>query len=148
LEPLYIFHDIVGLLQKRPEMYLGHPTASSAQLASLIVGDCLVLNQTDIRVRKLGLWTVVSAKEDWTKLGPGSELARQELFSRLINLPEAGLEETRHEIYLTAYCTDVNFIFQESTAMIDILKGSVLPKELYQSLELEDFHLAFRISRE
>jgi len=143
MDPLVVFSDIVGMLRKKPQMYLGHDKATAAQLAAMLVGDALVLGEREVQVRQLEQgWTAVSGRSDWTARGPGSELPRSQLFRQLVNFPDAGLNEARHEIYVLAYASDVFVMTQQG---VEVLQGGVPSMETLGILEKDHFHLGFRL---
>jgi hypothetical protein len=143
VEPLVIYSDVVGLLRKKPEMYLGHDKATAPQLATMLAGDALALGEPEVRVRQMeNDWTVVTARGNWTARGPGSNLPCSQLFRQLINLPEAGLNEARHEIYVLAYARDV---FVATAQGIEVIQGTVPAQELRAALEADHFHIGFKM---
>jgi len=143
VEPFVIYSDVVGLLRKKPEMYLGHDKATAPQLATMLASDALILGEHEVRVRQLeNGWTVVTARGNWTARGPGSDLPRSQLFRQLTNLPEAGLNEARHEIYVLAYARDV---FVATAQGIEVIQGTVPEQDLRQFLETDHFHIGFRL---
>jgi hypothetical protein len=143
MEPLVILSDIVGMLRKKPQMYLGRDKATAPQLAAMLLSDALVLGERDVQVRTLDDgWTVVGAKRDWTARGPGSELPRSQLFRQLVNLPEAGINEARHEIYVLAYASDVFIAVEDG---VEVVQGSVPSQALRRLLEPSQFHIGFRL---
>lgn len=131
-----VLRDAVALLRKRPEMYLGPQELTPYLLASLLLQNAMALGVDDLRVRTSPEgWTVLSAARDWTRLGPGGELPRAELFRCLLPFH-------RHEIYLIAYCRDV---FARDADGVEILAGESPSEHVLAGLEPMQFHLGFRI---
>ncbi|GFE79445.1 hypothetical protein GCM10011487_14450 [Steroidobacter agaridevorans] len=135
--------DAVAHLRKRRDIHLGGQEMTPSYMASLLIRDAMVLGIDDLRVRLLSEgWTVVSGAQDWTRLGPGSELPRAALFRRLINFGQAGINEIRHEVYLVAYCSDA---FAHDAAGLETLAGESPSPGVLATLEPGQFHMGFRV---
>lgn len=135
--------DAVEHLRKRRDIHLGGCEMTPSYMASLLVQDAMVLGMDDLRVRTLvDAWTIVSAARDWTRVGPGSQLARATLFRRMINFAESGINELRHEVYLVAYCRDV---FVHDAEGVETFAGEAPSPAVLATLEPDRFHLGFRV---
>lgn len=135
--------DALKHLRNSPLMHLGQESASGEQLAALVIEDALHLGTDEVRVvRHAEGWFVVSAPDDWTRKGPGSDLSVNELFRRLIAFPTAGTNAVRHESYLAAYCRDV---FMVRSTTVEVIAGDQPPVEVTSRLSGAECHMGFRI---
>jgi hypothetical protein len=138
-----VIKDAIAHLRRYPEMHLGRPEATRAQLASFLVSDALNLGAQHCSCSVLSQWTIVSAEVDWTRRGRGGDRPYAELFRILVPLPEAGLEEIRHEIYLRAFAADV---FVASRQAIEVIQGAPPPADVAALLTEQPFSIGFRMA--
>ena len=107
-EDLQVLGDAVDVVRRRPDMYLMGGLRPES-IAEALAHDALVLGARRILIERHAEWMVVSAETDWLCVpGAWGKLPPpEELFRRIVPLPEDGANAMRHEILATAYATDV-----------------------------------------
>lgn len=140
----HVIKDAVAHLRCHAEMHLGRLEASRAQLASFLVSDALNLGALHCSCLVSNRWTIISADVNWTRQGRGGNRPYAELFRIWVPLPEAGLEEVRHEIYLVAFAADV---FVANGQEIEIIQGISPPADVTALLKSQSFSVGFRMAR-
>jgi hypothetical protein len=96
--------DPIEHIRRRKEMYVpgGHP--DPIYPASRLAGDALLLGATRVEMGRSDEWWWVAADFDWIS---SSGVSDQEIFSRVVPLPEAGANSMRGEVLLTAFASAV-----------------------------------------
>ena len=69
--------------------------------------DVFLLEVKPITLDLINDMFVVFSEEDWLKKSLGADLTTEELFSRIVSIPEVGVNNMRSEIMLTAYARNV-----------------------------------------
>jgi len=104
-------------------MFTRSNPVSGVELVTNIVGEAILLTkgQAQVTVFCVGTWWVVASDVDWIVNESGHTV--EEVFSRILPLPQAGPNSMRAEVLLTAFAQDV--ITQGSDGQ-RVVKGSSL----------------------
>lgn len=100
-----IIDDAVSYVKRRSELFLGSNLPNDIGLLRWLLTDILVLGGQEIGVKRYEDWWLVGSNTDWLRPPPG--LSLQDMFSRIIPLPQAGDNSMRSEILLAAFCEEV-----------------------------------------
>lgn len=130
--------DPIDFIKNNPDRFLRHNNLG-LELTTNIVGDALLLVNEPITALNQSKWWIVSCESDW--LMNTSDYTVEEIFSRIIPLPEAGQNSMRSEILLTAFANDVVTILGKE---ITVIKGS-LDTQNKQLFDLKNNNLTKRI---
>jgi len=126
MSEIQVLDDPIGLIRKKPGMFTRSIPVSGIELATNIVSEALLLTKGKGRVTTFctDTWWVVASDVDW--IANESEHPIQDIFSRILPLPQAGPNSMRGEVLLTAFARDV------ITQGIDgqhVIKGSALASD-------------------
>src|SRR2546421_3101868 len=105
MKDLQVLDDPIGLIRKSPSMFVRSHPVSGAELAANIVGDALLLTSGHVTAFRTGAWWVIANDADW--IAARSDLSVEDVFSRILPLPQAGPNSMRGEVLLTAFARDV-----------------------------------------
>jgi hypothetical protein len=97
--------NAIDHIRTHREMYFPDGKVSPRTLARRLVDDALILGATRCGCLNRDDWWLVWADKDWLDVSPDGGLLA--LFSKIVPLPEAGVNAMRSEILLTAFADDV-----------------------------------------
>jgi hypothetical protein len=108
IDDIPVIDDAVGLIRRRPSMYLA-PGVSAENIAEALAHDALLLGARRVLIAREQDWMIVAADVDWLRVSGiyRHGLPPQEIFRRIVTFPEDGVNAMRHEILATAFATDV-----------------------------------------
>jgi hypothetical protein len=112
--------DAIDYVRQRPERFFRAGSPEPVELLTHIVGEVLLLGGTETCTRRNGDWWIISSNVDWLTTCP--DYAPEELFFRIVALPEAGPNSMRAEILLTAFAHQVVTVSADNQS---IIKGDV-----------------------
>ncbi len=127
-----VLDDGLTHIRRHPKMYLQSDTAKGSELASLLVGEILVVTGEQAEVSHESAWWVVASRCDWLDLQAGTTL--KDMFTKIIPFPRAGVNSMRREVLLTAFARDVVTRDFESSC----IKGDVASHDLIWPLMWRD----------
>jgi hypothetical protein len=128
IDDLQIFDDPVGLILRRPEMYLGGlDRVAGEYLAARMLGDLVWLRALPARVNRAQQWWEVSSATDWLAGPSGMGLGA---FTQIVPFPAAGQNSFHSEILLTAFADAVATSGADGVAWIKGDRNSLLPSEI------------------
>jgi len=94
--------DAIGYVRRHPEMFFPGQKPNPLTCIQHLVMEILSLGADDVRLCHHEGWWMVSSNHDWF-VG----LSEQELFTRIIPLPQVGANACRVEIVLGAYAESI-----------------------------------------
>jgi hypothetical protein len=112
-----VLDDAIGLVRRRPEMFIGTGVARPEFLATSLVHDALALGATHVEIHHLNDWWVVASDEDW--LTYHNDLSIRETFSRILPVPGV-VNACRSEVVVHALAGTV---FTSKAGELTILCG-------------------------
>lgn len=133
-----------SLIRKKPTQYINNPESPSLDIASHLMSDALALSVNTVIVNKVDDWYLVSASKDWVRHNIENIQDLSVIFSRLISIPEKGLNSFRGEILVFTFSQDC-FVYDNDK--LHVLKGSKPSKSILQKLlsSAFSFSVGFRV---
>ena len=101
-------------------MFVWSQPVSGAELAANIVGDALLLTSGHVTAFRNAAWWVIASDIDWIAIQSSSSV--EDLFSRIVPLPQAGPNSMRGEVLLVAFARDV---VTQSENSRHVVKGDI-----------------------
>src|SRR5256885_1322137 len=137
--------DPIAQIQANPQMYLRGGQVDGVDLARQLAGDAIYLGAKRVQIMEVNDWLLVAADLDWIK--KSAQTGINDVFSRIIPFPQAGVNSMRSEVLLGAFADDV---FTADTSGHEIVKGQA-PKDsdVYRAAKEENWArvVAFRVAR-
>ena len=121
--------DALVFVSDNEKMFFVQGRASAEACVLLLVGDALALGVSEVGASHYGDWWVVGSPEDWLETDVCSV---ESLFSRLIPLPQAGVNSTRSEVVVRAFAAAVSVWTPTGLRSIS---GEVAPESLGVAVE-------------
>jgi hypothetical protein len=118
-----VISDPVSYVRGRPDLFLDPNIPRDIGLVKWLLTDILVLGGQEICVKRYEDWWLVGSSMDW--LRPPVGLSLQDMFSRIIPLPQAGDNSMRSEILLAAFCEEVVVLGPDSDLTIKGKSGKI-----------------------
>ena len=112
-----VLDDAIGLIRRRPEMFIGTSVARPEFLATSLAHDALTLGATQVQIHHIDDWWAVASDEDW--LTYDNDLSIRETFSRILPIPGV-VNSCRSEVVVHALAGTV---FTRKAGELTILSG-------------------------
>ena len=129
----------IEYIRKNKNIFLRYGDPSNHELASKIVVDAVSKGCRSVKVDLYDNWVFISSPDSWFDLEKGHEL-----FSNLVPNPEAGVNASRGEVVLSAFC---NRVLLSNLGMIAYSSGDLCDavveelKNCYQNVFLIGFEI-------
>jgi len=117
---MQVVEDAVGYVRKRPERFFSMGVPEPLALVTHIVSETFILGASETCAVHRGHWWIIRSDVDWLKTHP--DYTPEELFLRIVALPQAGPNSMRAEILLTAFAQKVITV---ETHGRSIIKGDI-----------------------
>lgn len=127
------------LIKNNPEKYVTNPGAPALDIASHLMTDALSLSAKKVMVQQFNNWFLISAEIDWVRVNLDNIKDISVVFSRLIAIPEKGVNSFRGEVLAYAFSTSC-FVYEDEKTYV--IKGDVPPIEV---VELHPQDLTFSV---
>jgi len=130
----------LDIMRRRPEIYM--PEGISAPgISARITSDALRLGARHVQTDVIGAWYIVSSDLDWLTAPVYEPASVPELFQRLVNFSEGGLNAARAEAWVGAYCRTAYAVAKDericvvgSESMPSQVEAALLPNGLVRSV--------------
>ncbi|HEY0922998.1 hypothetical protein [Rheinheimera pacifica] len=113
------------LIKKNPGQYVTNPESPALDIASHLMTDALSLSAKKVVVQQFNDWFLVSAEKDWVRDNLDNIKDLSVVFSRLIAIPEKGINSFRGEVLAYAFSTSC-FVYENRTTCV--IKGDAPPR--------------------
>jgi hypothetical protein len=137
--------DPIGQIQANPQMYLRGGQVDAVDLARQLAGDAIYLGAKRVQIMEVNDWLLVAADVDW--MNKSAQTGVNDVFSKIIPFPQAGVNSMRSEVLLSAFADDV---FTADASGHEVVKGQA-PKDsdVYRAAKEENWArvVAFRMAR-
>ena len=91
----------VDYVTSNRDRFFRYPDNVESELVSTLVFDCMIGKCSDISYRKFNSWHVVASTKDWLSTNY-KMLPTEDLFDKLVAMPEAGQNMHRSEVLVNA----------------------------------------------
>jgi hypothetical protein len=138
------FDDPSGWILSQEGRFFRSGRCSPLELTTLLVADALLLGgESPVTAHRYGDWWIVASDADWIA---GSALPVQELFSRIVPLPESGPNSMRAEVLVRTFAEDV--VTGDPAGNLTVLKGDRSGSRDLLTLHVQKRWVAFRCTSE
>jgi hypothetical protein len=129
--------DALGFVRQHPEMFFPGTAPNPLDCLRHLLVEVLALGASDASVRLIDGWWMLSSSFDWF-LGKEPE----QLFTRIVPLPEVGPNASHVEIVLTAFAQSVA-TFGTATGRF-VVRGEPPDEEVWKEMVRSTRAVAFR----
>jgi hypothetical protein len=97
--------NTVDYIRRNRDRFLRSKQTEPIELVERILGDALYAGASECAVFRQDDWWIIASPTDW--LGGHNAYAPEDLFHRIVAMPEAGQNAMRGEVLLTAFAQNV-----------------------------------------
>ncbi len=97
--------NAVEYIRRNSAMFLRASETEPIELVERILGDALYAGALECTVFRTNDWWIIASTTDW--LSGHEDYAPEELFHRIVAMPEVGQNAMRGEVLLTAFAQQV-----------------------------------------
>lgn len=128
----------VAFVRRHPEMFFGDAPDRSLLCATQIAEEALALGATSVRIEKEDPWWIIASDYDWFR-----DVPPEDLFKKIIPLPEVGANSCRREVVLGAFAEAIASV--DSVGTRSIMSGEAPPEVVWSAMDARRGRaLAFR----
>ena len=134
----------IEFIKKSPSKFGFSSEPTSSELVGRVVSSAVALGERSVSVQIIDKWCFVCSEGDWIIRNHSNIIDKQDIFSTIIPLPELGEEQSRPEVFISAFAEHI--FIREVDGEVLGLKGGDLPERLQDRLtEMQPFIVGFKL---
>ena len=137
MSEIAVIDNVLPFVREHPSFFFRDGVPTPLECVQALLAEAVSLGATDISIRHLAPWWILSSSFDWF-----AGHALDQLFTRLIPLPEAGVNTSRYEVVVAAFAQAAS-VHGASTGRA-VVHGEPPPEPVWAEMTHATRALAFR----